>query len=70
MYPQRKFQALLIREDQRRFKRRRYVSKSRKQSVPHIVREKIKKYLSLFLETSSVHGLNHLVATGRHPCEM
>nr|XP_034830094.1 uncharacterized protein LOC117987244 [Maniola hyperantus] len=33
-------------------------------------KEKVKKYLVLFLETSSIHGLNHLVAVGRRPCEI
>ncbi|XP_045765854.1 sodium channel protein Nach-like [Maniola jurtina] len=69
MFPQRKFQSLIIREDQRRFKRRRYVQ-GRRKSLPYTFREKIKKYLVLFLETSSIHGLNHLVAVGRHPCEI
>ncbi|CAH2105195.1 unnamed protein product [Euphydryas editha] len=34
------------------------------------VKEKAKKYFVNFLETSSIHGLNHLVVTGRHPCEI
>ncbi|CAH2226606.1 jg24370, partial [Pararge aegeria aegeria] len=69
MLEQRKFQALIMRDDKRRFKRR-HISKSRTKSLPHIVREKMKKYLVLYLETSSIHGLNHLVAVGRHPCEI
>lgn len=29
-----------------------------------------KSYIHLFLETSSIHGLNHFIASNRHPCEM
>lgn len=29
-----------------------------------------KSYFKLFLQTSSIHGLNHLVADGRHLFEM
>lgn len=28
------------------------------------------KYFKLFLDTSSIHGLNHMVAPGRHPLEV
>ncbi|XP_053603450.1 sodium channel protein Nach-like [Plodia interpunctella] len=34
------------------------------------VRDKMERYLVLFLETSSIHGLNHLVAMRRHPFEI
>lgn len=34
------------------------------------VKERARKYLVMFLETSSIHGLNHLVITDRHPCEV
>ncbi|KAJ2951863.1 hypothetical protein O0L34_g4106 [Tuta absoluta] len=34
------------------------------------VKNKARGYLRLFLETSSIHGLNHLVAVGRHFLEI
>lgn len=39
-------------------------------NLHQILKKKAKGYLVIFLETSSIHGLNHLVAPGRHPCEM
>ncbi|XP_026315967.1 pickpocket protein 11-like [Hyposmocoma kahamanoa] len=34
--------------------------------VKDFIKDKVKSYIVLFLETSSIHGLNHLIAPGRH----
>ncbi|XP_052740745.1 sodium channel protein Nach-like [Bicyclus anynana] len=68
MYPQKEFLAMLIRQDQRRYNRRHF-KKPRKRPLPY-VKQKMKTFLAMFFETSSIHGLSHLVAAGRHPCEI
>ncbi|CAH0729111.1 unnamed protein product, partial [Brenthis ino] len=68
MYAERSFQGQLIKNDLNRLKRR--YTKPVKKSKFQIVRRKTKKYVVMFLETSSIHGLNHLVTIGRHSCEI
>ncbi|GBP86201.1 Pickpocket protein 11 [Eumeta japonica] len=41
-----------------------------KQTWPVHIYRSVKSYLVLFFNTSSIHGLNHLVAFGRHPFEI
>ncbi|KAJ0179061.1 hypothetical protein K1T71_005836 [Dendrolimus kikuchii] len=42
----------------------------KKNSFTHRLKQNCKRYMKLCLETSSIHGLNHLVAAGRHPLEV
>lgn len=49
---------------------RRRSFKSNKKNSNQRLKDKAKRYLKMFLETSSIHGLNHLVAAGRHPLEI
>ncbi|CAG9559483.1 unnamed protein product [Danaus chrysippus] len=62
MFPARTFQTKLIEDDSER----KTIKKNFLQTVIH----KVKDYIVLFLETSSIHGLNHLVVVGRHPFEV
>ncbi|XP_045765303.1 sodium channel protein Nach-like [Maniola jurtina] len=41
-----------------------------KKKLSHVLMERFKNYIVLFLESSSIHGLNHFVNVGRHPCEV
>lgn len=41
-----------------------------KEGLLHKIIQKARKYLLVFLQTSSIHGLNHTVAFGRHPFEV
>ncbi|XP_023945162.2 sodium channel protein Nach-like [Bicyclus anynana] len=38
--------------------------------LSQVLIEKIRDYVVLFLETSTIHGFNHLVNDRRHPCEV
>ncbi|XP_049870287.1 pickpocket protein 28-like [Pectinophora gossypiella] len=44
--------------------------RAKRQKIIQVVKEKVRAYVVLFLETSSIHGLNHLVAARRHPLEI
>ncbi|XP_038223177.1 sodium channel protein Nach-like [Zerene cesonia] len=44
--------------------------RSKKAPMWQNLRNRGREYLVLFLETSSIHGLNHLIAARRHPCEI
>ncbi|XP_037868898.1 pickpocket protein 28 [Bombyx mori] len=45
-------------------------SQSMKKDGSFNITKKAKKYLVLFMKTSSIHGLNHIVAARRHPLEI
>lgn len=69
MFFERAFQTQIIQDELRRSAK---IDKPRneRRTAFHIVKDKAKSYLVLFLETSSIHGLNHMVAGGRHPLEV
>ncbi|KAL0832439.1 hypothetical protein ABMA28_000671 [Loxostege sticticalis] len=69
MFFERTFQTQIIQDELYRSPKTNK-EKIRRKTVFHIVKDKAKSYLVLFLETSSIHGLNHMVAAGRHPLEV
>ncbi|XP_041970670.1 sodium channel protein Nach-like [Aricia agestis] len=56
-------------KDFRRTSKLKLISAQKRQSKDSFFK-RAKDYFVLFLETSSIHGLNHLVAVGRHPFEV
>ncbi|XP_026489179.2 pickpocket protein 28-like [Vanessa tameamea] len=68
MVSNRPYQAQLIENEIQR--KRKFKVEPKKKKSPHGIREKVKNYLVIFVESSSIHGLNHLVVTDRHPCEV
>ncbi|CAH0407168.1 unnamed protein product [Chilo suppressalis] len=68
MLSERKIQTLIIQDELRN--RSSFVQPKKRKTALHTVKEKAKSYMVLFLETSSIHGLNHIVAIGRHPFEV
>ncbi|KAJ8727291.1 hypothetical protein PYW07_001410 [Mythimna separata] len=69
MIPERTFQAQIIEDDLKRTPKKLFF-KPRKNIFQHVLVDKAKNYLKLFFETSSIHGLNHLVSSRRHFLEI
>lgn len=65
---ERSYQSQIIREDLQQSKKHPKVMLN--MGLLQTLTIQITNYFKLFLETSSIHGLNHLVAYGRHPFEM
>ncbi|XP_063377585.1 sodium channel protein Nach-like [Cydia fagiglandana] len=73
MFSERTYQARIIQEDYRSAATSKYVQPeepSKAKLLFQAVKKKAASYLVIFLDTSSIHGLNHLVAPGRHPLEV
>ena len=70
MFAEHSLQSQLIKEDLQRLRKRYNKPVKSEQSFLKTTIQKAKKYLILFLETSSIHGLNHLVVVRRHSFEM
>lgn len=68
MFSNRPYQTQLIENEMQ--KKIRVENEPRENTLFHTVKERARKYLVMFLETSSIHGLNHLVISDRHPCEV
>ncbi|XP_072939809.1 sodium channel protein Nach-like [Epargyreus clarus] len=66
------YQSRIIREElSKRRKMSQYTNSiPREKTFFDLVKEKATRYFILFLETSSIHGLNHLVASRRHYFEV
>ncbi|KOB69850.1 Uncharacterized protein OBRU01_11215 [Operophtera brumata] len=67
---ERSYQSQIIRDDLHLSPKRDRYLKPKTTSLRQTLKIQSKKYFKLFLETSSIHGLNHLVAYGRHPFEI
>ncbi|XP_068631471.1 sodium channel protein Nach-like [Battus philenor] len=73
MFSEKPYQSQIIEEElkmRKSLQRKKDYSKSKKQIPVNSFLVKSKSYLHLFLETSSIHGLNHFVASRRHSCEI
>ncbi|XP_028165409.1 pickpocket protein 11-like [Ostrinia furnacalis] len=70
MFFERTFQSQIIQDELYGSKTSKSKPSSKRRTAFHVVKDKAKSYLVLFLETSSIHGLNHMVAIGRHPLEV
>lgn len=62
------FKSQIIRDDLRKFHHRHL--KTKKIGLRQLITNKARNYFRVFLETSSIHGLNHFVANRRHPLEV
>ncbi|XP_073942332.1 sodium channel protein Nach-like [Choristoneura fumiferana] len=69
MFFERTYQAHIIQEELERSANTHH-NQSKETGIVRLLRNKAIAYLVVFLETSSIHGLNHLVATGRHVFEI
>ncbi|KAM3956664.1 pickpocket 9 [Aphomia sociella] len=70
MFFERTFQSQIIQEELESPQSKQNELRSVKNTRTSVIRTKLKNYLALFLGTSSIHGLNHLVAPKRHPFEV
>ncbi|XP_047022424.1 pickpocket protein 28-like isoform X1 [Helicoverpa zea] len=69
MFSERSFQAQIIQDDLQRTPKNNFI-KPKNKRFHNVVIDKTKNYFKLFLETSSIHGLNHLVSDRRHVLEI
>ncbi|CAD0197167.1 unnamed protein product [Chrysodeixis includens] len=70
MFSERSFQAQLIQEDLQRTPMVHFSRPPKPKKPYQVLADKGKRYLVLFLETSSIHGLNHLISSKRHFLEV
>ncbi|XP_026738349.1 uncharacterized protein LOC113501419 [Trichoplusia ni] len=70
MFSERSFQAQIIQEDLQRTPRVHFATPPKTKKPYQVLADKAKRYLVLFLETSSIHGLNHLISSKRHFLEV